>query len=107
MLEELERVLSYPRLIKASKLQPKQVTEYLEFLSISSNMVEIDETLLVPIRDPEDVHVLQTAVAGKAEIVCTLDAHFYEVTALAFCETHGIQMLKDLELVRLIRGRKD
>src|SRR5438552_3380713 len=99
MLEELERVLYYPRLVKASKLQPQQVAEYLEFLSISCNLVEIDETLPVSISDPKDVHVLQTAVAGRSEVVCTLDAHFYEEPALAFCEAKGIQVLKDLELI--------
>jgi len=50
LLEEAERVLYYPRLVKASKLQPEQVTEYLEFLSASSHLVEIDGTLPVPSR---------------------------------------------------------
>ena len=106
MLEELERVLCYPRLVRASKLRAEQVTEYLEFLSASSAIVEIDETLSIPIRDPKDVHVVQTAVSGKADVISTLDGHFYEPTVLSFCEVHGINVMKDVELLQLIRGPK-
>jgi putative PIN family toxin of toxin-antitoxin system len=104
ILEEVERVLSYPRLVKASKLQPEQVTEFLEFLSSSSYLADIDDTLPVPIRDPKDRHVLQTAVAGKAEVLCTLDAHFFELPVLDYCAATGIQVFNDLDLLRLIRA---
>ena len=52
MLEEIERVLSYPRLMKTSRLRPEQIVDYLESLSVASTIVEIDETLSAPIRDP-------------------------------------------------------
>jgi len=35
-------------------------------------------------RDPKDVVVLQTAVIGEVEIICTLDADFYDAETLAF-----------------------
>ena len=104
MLEEVERVMSYPRLMKTSRLRPEQVVDYLEFLSVASAIVEIDETLTAPIRDSDDVHVLQTAIAGKADVVCTLDAHFHEPAVIHFCESNGIRVLTDVELIRLIRG---
>jgi len=107
LLEEAERVLYYPRLVKASKLQPEQVTEYLEFLSASSHLVEIDRTLPVPISDPKDSHVLQTAVAGRVDVLCTLDADFYEQPVLVFCEAKGIRVLHDFELLRLIRSTQE
>lgn len=107
ILDEVERVLNYPRLVKTAKLEPGQIAEYLEFLSVGSLMVDISEELVVPISDPKDVPVIQTAVTGKADILCTLDTHFYAPPVLEFCETHGIRVLKDLELVRLIRGPQE
>ena len=104
ILDELERVLYYPRLMGLSKLRPEQVTENLEYLSASSNLVQIDESLAAPIKDPKDVHVLQTAVAGKADVICTLDAHFYDLSVLSFCEQHGIKLMRDVELLQLIRA---
>jgi putative PIN family toxin of toxin-antitoxin system len=107
MLEELERVLSYPRLIKTTKLSPLQVAEYLEFLSTACRLVEMEEELPAPIRDPKDIQILQTAVAGNADIICTLDRHFYDTTVLEYCNLRGIKVLNDIELVRLIRGELD
>jgi len=33
----------------------------------------------VPMRDRKDIVVLQTAITGEAEIICTLDTDFYDL----------------------------
>ena len=104
MLEETESVLNYPRSLKLSKLQPDQIIDYLEFLSHSSELVRIDTEAVVPISDPNDVHILQTAIAGKADFVCTLDGHFYEPAVVTFCGKNGIRVVRDIEILRIIRA---
>ena len=103
ILDEVERVLYYPRLLRMSKLRPEQIAQYVEFLSFSSALVEMDDTISVPIKDPQDVHVIQTAVSGTADVICTLDAHFYGPIVISFCEQRGIKILKDIDLLPLIR----
>jgi putative PIN family toxin of toxin-antitoxin system len=104
VLEEVERVLHYPRLLKRSGLTEIEITRFVAFLAASAEIVEVDETLTAPIRDPNDVHVLQTAIGGKADYLCTLDEHFRETPVVTFCSNRGIAVISDLDLLRLVRG---
>ena len=104
LLEEVERVLHYPRLVKRFALTGAEITAFVAFLAASADVVEVDEALMPPIRDPKDVHIVQTAVSGKAEYLCTLDEHFYETPVVEFCSERGIQVISDLNLLRLVRG---
>jgi putative PIN family toxin of toxin-antitoxin system len=67
ILWELERILTYPRLLKRSGLSPSDIAEYLENLAYIACLVtpeEVPENLL---RDPTDGPILGTALAGQAE----------------------------------------
>jgi uncharacterized protein len=103
ILEELDRVLHYPRLRQRSNLTSLEITGYLAFLAASAQIVQVDEALAPPIRDPQDVHVLQTALAGRAQYLCTLDRHFYERRVVAFCSNRGLAMISDVALLAIIR----
>jgi len=52
----------------------------------------------------KDVVVLQTAVIGEVEIICTLDADFYDAETLAFCATCGINVCTDVNLMNRLRS---
>jgi predicted nucleic acid-binding protein len=43
----------------------------------------------VVLKDPNDDPVVYTAVAGGADVICTVDRHFYQPNVLAFCSRHG------------------
>ena len=102
MLVELSRVLRYPRLQALFRLSEEQIYDYVQFLQEVSQPVVPDHTLPVPIRDPDDVVVLQTAVSGEADVICTLDKDFYEAETIAFCAALGIDVSDDLELAARI-----
>lgn len=104
VLEEVERVLHYPRLLKRFALTEVEITQFVAFPAASSEIVEIDETITPPIRDPKDIHILQTAIGGKAEYLCTLDEHFYETPVVAFCSNRDVTIISDLDLLRLVRS---
>ena len=103
MLDELGRVLSYPRLLRRSRLTPSGISEYLRFLPASAWLVEIDESVSAPIRDADDMHVILTAIVGSVEFLCTLDAHFYEPPVVTFCERLRIRVVDDVDLLHIIR----
>ena len=100
LLQELERVLTYPRLVQRSGLTSLDVAEYVEFLARTGSLVDpvaVPEGIL---RDPADVPVLGTALAGAADVICTRDADFFEDTVQRFTVAQGIRILTDLELLQ-------
>jgi hypothetical protein len=44
--------------------------------------------------------VLQTALRGEADALCTLDRDFFEPPASIFLAGYGIDVLTDVELMR-------
>ena len=80
-----------------------EITRFIAFLAAAAEILEVDETLTAPIRDPKDVHILQTAIAGKADYLCTLDEHFWETLVVTFCSNRGITVISDPDLLRLVR----
>ena len=104
VLDEVERVLYYPRLLKRFALTETEITQFVAFLAGAAEIVEVDETVAPPIRDPKDIHVVHTAIGGKADYICTLDEHFYETPVVTFCSERGLTVISDLDLPRLVRG---
>jgi putative PIN family toxin of toxin-antitoxin system len=104
ILWELERVLTYPRLLKSSGLSPGDIAEYLENLAQIACLVtpeQVPENLL---RDPTDEPILGTALAGKAEILCTRDLDLLAENVREFCAAKGMRVLTDLEFLEMLRG---
>jgi len=106
LLQEVERVLSYPRVQKLWKMTHKEIAAYLQLLSSLSEMVQLPAGKRIVPSDPDDDAVINTAVAGQAQILCTLDTHFFDPTVLTYCTQHGIRILTDIQLLRLIRSRQ-
>jgi predicted nucleic acid-binding protein len=48
-------------------------------------MVRPDPLLFAPIRDVNDIVVVQTAVAGGAEVICTTDRTFLPIRHVSSC----------------------
>jgi predicted nucleic acid-binding protein len=60
-----------------------------------------------PIRDAADAPVIATAIAGDADLICTLDSDFYTAEITAFCAVAGIAVLDDISLIdRLSSDRR-
>jgi len=78
MLHELARVLRYPRLREFYGLTENLVFDYVMFLRRSSEIVTLDPLVSAPIGDVNDIIVMQTAIIGEADILCTNDEDFFE-----------------------------
>ena len=103
LLEELERVLKYPRMQALYALDDAAIREHIEYLESFAEMVTPAEGPPVVLKDANDDPVVYTALAGGADVICTVDRHFYEPNVLAFCSRHGIQLMTDVELLRALR----
>lgn len=99
LLRGLGRVLTYPRLLKNSGLSPDDIAEYVENLALLPCLVMPEQIAEDLLRDPTDGPVLGTALAGRADILCTRDADFFEAGVQRFCSARGIRVQSDLEFL--------
>lgn len=99
ILVELERVLSYPRLLRRSGLNSGDIAEYLESLAELSSLVSPAAVPGNILRDPSDGPILGTALAGKADVLCTRDADLFDEAVRQFCDNQNIRLLTDLEFI--------
>ena len=108
MLNELRRVLTYPRVAAQHRLTPQELEEFVTGLSQVAEMVQLPEIggEASITTDPEDMPVLQTAIIGEAQVLCTLDRHFYSPAVLAYCGQHGLEVMGDAELLSRLRAGK-
>lgn len=104
ILYEAAKVLRYPRFRKFHALTEDGIYQYIRFLRDIAEIVTLDPTLIVPIRDANDILVAQTAVLGEADILCTKDKDFYDSTAEQFLGRFGIKVISDVHLIHQIRN---
>jgi putative PIN family toxin of toxin-antitoxin system len=105
ILAEVDRVLRYPRIQALYRMSDAEIREYLDLLESIGDVVEVAEGAPVVLRDPDDDPIVYTALVGRADILCTVDRHFYDANVLAFCARYGIRLMSDVELLHLLRTR--
>jgi putative PIN family toxin of toxin-antitoxin system len=105
ILAELQRVLCYPRLQRLHGFDDAELERYVADVEAISTLVEMaaDDIAAVTRNDPDDDPIIAAAVAGKAEVLCTLDKHLRNAVVVAFCHEHGIRVLTDVQLLRELR----
>lgn len=94
LLQELERVLHYPKF----RFSPSEILDYLALLTETAELVQPDFQLEVVEADPTDNRVLECALAGGALLIVTGDDHLLSLEEYAgipilrpqaFLERHG------------------
>jgi putative PIN family toxin of toxin-antitoxin system len=104
ILNELARVLRYPRLQTFYDLPETLVYDYVAFLHRSSEIVALNPLVMAPIRDVNDVIVMQTAIIGEADVLCTKDEDFFEPPAVEYLRKMGITVMDDVALLQRLRA---
>ncbi len=89
-----------------SKLTQEEISEYLRYLraSVVSETVFPGPAPRVVPSDPDDDPVVHTAVIGRADVLCTLNRHFYNPSVLDYCRQRGVVITNDVDLLRLLRS---
>jgi len=107
ILDEVTRVLAYPRLQMRYRLSPDEIGQYLTELENICTLVHPVVLEPVVLTDPDDDPVLYTALDGNAEVLRTLNADFYKPNVIAFCAKNRIQLMHDVELLHILRQISD
>lgn len=104
LVTELERVLNYPRVRALHGLTVDEMRAYVQGIQDMSELADPAVTAAPGIcRDPDDELVLQTALAGAVDVLCTLDRHLQTPEVRQYCSLHGIRVVTDIELLALFR----
>lgn len=75
MLDELRRVVAYPKLKFSAQLQ----ADIIEFVLANSNLVIPAAVADLAIDDPDDLKVVSCAVAAKAHCIISGDPHLLDL----------------------------
>ena len=102
LLEETARVLNYPRIQALYGLSPAEIEEHIDLLTAVAEIVDPVPGEPVVMKDPHDDPVVYTAVAGSADVLCTLDRDFYDPGVIGFFRAHNIAVMGDVELLQLL-----
>ncbi len=101
ILDEVERVLLYPRLQARFRITPEEAARFVGSLADASHVVEPAIVRPVILSDPADDPVLYTAADGKADVLCTRNIrHFAAPEIRTFCAERGIRVMTDLDVLR-------
>ena len=104
LLAELARILQYPRVRALRGLDDAGILSYLQAVALGSAVVSPASPAPVRTRDPDDDQVIAAAVAGRAEVICTRDQHFFDPSVQCACAAHGIRILNDVDLLLELRA---
>jgi len=97
IIEELQRVLSYPKLVKRHGLGKEELKKFVfDLLSIMS-LVEGKKTIKVIVEDPADNNYLSCAVDAKADFIVSGDTHLLNLR-----EYQGTQIVTPTQLLGML-----
>ena len=105
ILTELVRVLQYPRVAALHRLTLDECRDFVAFVDQLAEHIEISAGLPTDriSSDPDDDPVIATELAGKADVLCTLDRHLNHKDVRSHCDAHGCRVLTDVVLLTLLR----
>jgi putative PIN family toxin of toxin-antitoxin system len=104
ILHEVAKVLRYPRLREFYGLSEARVYDFVGFLREVAEIVPLSPHLVLPSRDASDIIVLQTAVLGEADVLCTRDEDFYSPPASGFLDKAGVAVVDEIFLLQRLRS---
>ena len=97
ILDEIERVLRYPRLVKRHKQDETAIQRFLKLLENEAIIVEPTDVLGIVKDDESDNRYLECAVKGKAQYVISGDKHLLDIG-----EYRGIVILPPAAFVAIL-----
>lgn len=80
MLEEIARVLAYPKIRKRLNWDDEHISRYIALLRFETEVVSIAGVEANVPADPNDNHLLATLIASKADWLITGDCDFDELS---------------------------
>jgi len=106
ILTEVRHVLTYPHVQSRWPLTQEAIGQYLDYLEAAGIMVEVPASSPAVVSDPDDDPIMQTAIVGRADVLCTRDTAFRHAVVEQLCREHGIRILDDVDARASLAGAK-
>lgn len=81
LLEEIARALAYPKISVRLKWDEATIARFILLLRFKADIADLRDVKVEAPRDKDDMHVLSTLIAGKAEYLVTGDADLLSLRA--------------------------
>lgn len=108
ILDEVERVLLYPRIQARYRITAGEAARFAGNPADAAHLVDPVIVQPITLSDPADDPVLYTAADGAADVLCTRNTrHFSSSAVQGFCDVHNIRVMTDLEVLRELFGGGD
>ena len=105
LIGELGRVLRYDRVRPIHGFSDSEIDQFLSDLGLIGEMVDVEAVPpAIVVADPLDDPIVHATVAGKADVLCTLDRHLLQPAVSAYCGLRGVRVITDVELLALLRA---
>lgn len=104
ILVEVHRVLKYPHVQRRWPLTEEAIGNYISALKDAAFVVELPGSSPAVVSDPDDDPILQTAVLGQADVLCTRDRAFEHELVREVCRVHAIRIVGDVALIEELRS---
>ena len=106
LLDELSEVLGRDWVRRVNQRSDMDIAEFVDSVEAGGTLVALPQPVsrVVP-GDPDDDLVVATAVAGRADVICTLDRHFYHDIVRDYCRQRMIEIMNDVQLLSLLRNQ--
>jgi hypothetical protein len=105
LLDELRRVLEYPRVQRVHGLTPQEAEQYVRDFDVIAEVIDVISPLQFQVRhDPDDDSIVAAAVYGRADVLCTRDRHLRRSEVISYCAQFNIRILTDVELLAELRA---
>lgn len=98
ILRELERVLSYPKLVNRHRLDREELKGFISDLLSILSLVEEKKIIEVIMEDPSDSHYLYCALDAQVDFIVSGDVHL-----LNLGEYEGIKIITPAQLLEIIK----
>jgi putative PIN family toxin of toxin-antitoxin system len=102
LLDELEEVLTRPKLIRCG-LRPADAINLVGFFRRWADLVQLSGDIHL-CRDPKDDMVIETAVRGNADVLVSNDKNLTDLddAALAYLAETGVRVLSPHQFLQLL-----
>jgi predicted nucleic acid-binding protein len=85
-------------------LTEERIQGHVNRLAAAAEIVATTGADLVVPADPDDDFIVQTAIAGRAEVICTRDLHLLAPEVVEHCQRHAVRIMDDIDLYRILAG---
>ncbi len=105
LLEEIKDVIGRPKLRELWRGVPGAADRFLSELERhpAVSIVSPARGPRIVSNDPDDDVVVHTAIAGRADVICTADRDLFAPDVLQFCRRNGIRVVRDEDLLSELR----